>query len=136
MSGIAGKKGRLKVSTDNAAFNVVLGIKSVSVEIAGGTVDDDEFGVDWKQRLQTLKDVKISFQGSFRPADATGQMAIRSALINDTALYAEWLPDNGTTANAGFKVQVQVSKFSVDPAVDGINAVSGELVGTGALTLV
>jgi predicted secreted protein len=136
MPGIAGKKGRLKVSTDNAAFSVVAGLKSVTVELDGGTVDDDEFGVDWKQRLQTLKDVKFSFQGSFRPTDTNGQLAIRSALINDTPLYAEWLPDNGTTANAGFKVQVVPTKFSVDPAVDGINAVSGELVGTGAITLV
>jgi predicted secreted protein len=137
MPGLAGKKARLKVGTTLVgATNIVAGLKSVSLEIDGQTVDDNEFGVDWMQRLQTLKDWKISASGSYRPSDALGQVAIRSSLINDTDLYAAFLPDNGTTANAGLKGQIIVTKFSIEPPVDGISAVSIELQGTGAPTLV
>jgi predicted secreted protein len=137
MAGLAGKKARLKVGTTLVgATNVVAGLKSLSLEIDGQTVEDNEFGVDWMQRLQTLKDWKISASGSYRPSDATGQVAIRSALINDTDLYCQFLPDNGTTANAGLKGQVVVTKFSIEPAFDGISAVSIEFQGTGAPTLV
>jgi predicted secreted protein len=137
MPGIAGKKARLKVGTTLVgATNIVTGLKSLSLEIDGQAVDDNEFGVDWNQRLQTLKDWKISASGSYRPSDATGQAAIRSSLINDTDLYCQFLPDNGTTANAGLKGQVIVTKFSIEPTVDGGGNVSIELQGTGAPTLV
>jgi predicted secreted protein len=137
MPGIAGKKARLKVGTTLVgATNIVAGLKNLSLEIDGQVVDDSEFGVDWNQRLQGLKDWKISASGNFRPTDATGQVAIRSSLINDTDLYCQFLPDNGTTANAGLKGQVLVAKFSIEDAIDGSASVSIELQGIGAPTLV
>jgi predicted secreted protein len=137
MSGIAGKKARLKVGTTLVgATAIVAGLKSLSLEIDGTLVDDSEYGVDWIQRIQTLKDWKISASGSFRPTDTTGQLAIQGSLISDTDLYAQFLPDNGTTANAGLKGQIRVAKFSIEPPVDGIAGVSIELQGTGAPTVV
>jgi predicted secreted protein len=137
MAGLSGKKARLKVgATLVGAVNIVAGLKNISLEIDGQVVDDSEFGVDWNQRLQGLKDWKISASGNFRPADANGQLAVRSSLINDTDLYCQFLPDNGTTANAGLKGQVLVSKFSVEDTLDGAAAVSIELQGIGAPTIV
>jgi predicted secreted protein len=139
MPGIAGKAARVKISTvagGGGVYNVMLGVKSVSATIDGATVDDSEMSIDWVQRLQGLKDGKYTIQVNRRPADATGQNACLSALINDTELWVQVLPDNGTTALIGFKQQVKVAKFSADAAVDGANTASIELEGTGAITLI
>lgn len=139
MPGIAGKKARLQVSpTAGGAgtYTTVAGIRSVSSPLVGGSGDDSEFGIDWEQALQTLKSATISASGSYRPSDTNGQVAIRSAYINDTELWAKVLPDNAVTANAGYKVQVIVTKFEIGEEVDGVSAISIEMKGTGAITLV
>lgn len=139
MPGIAGKAARVKLSTvvgGAGAYNVVLGVKSVSATVDGQNVDDSEMSIDWMQRIQGIKDAKYTLQCNRRPADATGQNAALAALIADSELWIQVLPDNGGTANIGFKQQVRVSKFAVDAAVDGGNTVSIELEGTGVLTLI
>lgn len=131
MAGIAGKTNRVRVSTTvGGTYTVVAGLKSGGIEINGMSLDDSEFGVNWHQRLQGLKDYKITLTGSYRDDDTNGQLAIKSALLNDTDLFAQVLPD-GTT---GFQGQVRVAKFSVEPTVEGIIGVSIDLEGTGALT--
>jgi len=137
MPGLSGKLARLKVGTTLVgATNIVAGLKTLSLELDGQTVDDSEFGVDWTQVVQSTKTWKITAGGSYRPTDATGQIAIRDSLINDTDLYAQFLPDNGTTALIGLNGQVRVTKFSVEPAFDGISSVSIELMGTGTPAVV
>lgn len=133
MPGLAGKLNRAKVGpTTGGTFTNVAGLKQSSIELDGATLDDSEFGVDWQQKLQGLKNFKISMSGTYRPTDTLGQVAIRSSFISDTELWAQVLPD-GTT---GFKGRVICTKFSVDPSVDGISSVSIELEGTGAITLI
>ncbi|MBA3853333.1 MAG: hypothetical protein C0503_02900 [Gemmatimonas sp.] len=133
MPGIAGKLNRAKVGlTSGGTFYNVAGLKSSSIELDGAVLDDSEFGVDWQQKLQGLKNFKISMSGSYRADDTNGQVSIRSAFINDTELWAQVLPD-GTN---GFKGKVIVTKFGVEPSVDGITSVSIELEGTGAITIV
>lgn len=137
MPGIAGKKARLKVGlTLGGAYTVVAGLKNISLEIDGQVVDDSEFGVDWVQRLQGVNDWKITASGNIRPTDANGQVAIRNALINGTDLFAQFLPDNGTTANIGTKGQVMVTKFSSTGQWEGGQDVTIELQGSGAPTAV
>jgi predicted secreted protein len=140
MPGIAGKKARVKVSIiagGAGAYNYVTGIKSISHSIEGGNLDDSEFGVDYAQRIQGLKDGKLTLSGHRRPADANGQNAILSALLNDNVeVWIQVLPDDGATANIGFKQQMKVAKFGSDAAVDGENSVSIELEGSGVITLV
>lgn len=133
MPGIAGKLNRVRVGpTSGGTFTNVAGLKQSSIELDGATLDDSEFGVDWQQKLQGLKNFKISMSGSYRPTDTNGQVAIRASFINDTVLWAQVLPD-GTT---GFRGQVVVTKFTVDPSVDGMSSVSIELEGTGVVTLI
>lgn len=132
MAGIAGKTNRFRIATAvDGTYNVVAGLKNSGIEINGANLDDSEFGVDWVQRLQGLKDAKISLSGSYRPDDTTGQVLLRSTLLTDADLWARVLPD-GTN---GFQLQVRVSKFSVEPTVDGIIGVSIELECTGAVTV-
>lgn len=133
MPGIAGKASRVRVSaTVGGTYNVVAGIRQASIEIDGANLDDSEFGVDWMQRIQGLKDFKVSMSGSYRPGDTTGQVLIQNTLLNDADLFVQVLPDGAN----GFRGQVRVAKFSVEPPVDGIVPVSIELEGTGAITLV
>jgi predicted secreted protein len=137
MAGTAGKKSRLKVATTvGGAYNVVGGVKSFSHTIDGATVDDSEMGVDWMQRIQGLKDGKISASGNRRLADTNGQNVILSSLLNDSDIFIKALPDNGTTASVGFQQQMLCSKFNEDASVEGAVALSIELEGTGAITLV
>src|SRR5690348_4444314 len=97
MAGTAGKKAQLKVSSDDITYSLVAGLDSIGLSIDGVNVDDSEFGVDWTQRIQGIKDIKITASGKIRVADTNGQLAIRAALLNDTALFAKFLPDGGTT---------------------------------------
>ena len=133
MSGLAGKLNRAKVgTTSGGTFYTVAGVKQSPLELDGAVIDDSEFGVDWQQKLQGLKNFKVSLSGSYRPSDTNGQVAIRSAFINGTELWVQILPDGSN----GFKGQVIVTKFAVEPSVDGMSSVSIELEGTGAITLV
>lgn len=139
MPGIAGKKARVKLSVvagGAGAYNYILGIKSIGHSVDASNVDDSEFGVDYAQRIQGLKDGKLTLSGHRRPADATGQNALLSALINDNVeVWIQVLPDDGATAGIGFKQLMKVSKFGSDAAVDGENSVSIELEGAGVITL-
>lgn len=136
MAGTAGKKALLKVSTDDITYTTVAGLDSISMSIDGQNVDDSEFGVDWTQRLQGIKDFKLSASGKVRLADTNGQLAIRAALINDTTLYAKFLPDGGVTTNGGFKCLVKPMSWKVDPTVQDKQGVSFDLEGNGAPTAV
>lgn len=139
MTSIAGKKLRLKVSSvagGASGYAAVAGLDSVNLELDGTDVDDGEFA-DWAASIQGQKHIKVSASGKYRPSDTTGQAAILSAFLNDTELWMEVLPDNGTTSSIGFKVQVGVvSKFAIDAAADGKQGISIELVGTGTATQV
>lgn len=136
MSSIAGKKSRIKVATSQAGpYTAVAGVKSFTHSIDGTNVDDSEMGVDYAQRIQGLKDGKLSIAGGRRVADA-GQNIIRDALLNGTDLWVHVLPDNGTTAGAGFEQLMLVSKFGQDSSVEDKLNLSIELEGSGAIAAV
>lgn len=136
MAGMAGKKFRLKVATTfGGTYDLVGGGATCNASIDGTNIDVSEFGVDYVQRIQGLKDVKISVSGNYAPSDTNGQLRIRSAFLNDTALFAKFLPDDGVTGNAGFIVEVKVASWQVNEGVNDKAAWSAELEGTGALTL-
>lgn len=132
MASVAGKSSAIKVSPTDGSYIAVLGIKSFNHSIDGTNIDDSEMGVAWVQRIQGLKDGKLSIQGARRTDDTTGQTVILNSFLNDTALYVQALP-NGS---AGFKQQMRVSKFAVDAAVEDRVNLSIELDGTGTITAV
>jgi len=122
----------VQISTDDSAYNTILDINEVSHPLSANNEDVSAFGDTFVERLQTIKDATYSLSGWYNNADTTGQIAIRNALIGDSALYVKVLYD-GTN---GYKQQVVVSSFEVSSSVDGVVEVSIELEGTGAVTAV
>ena len=135
MAKLAGKNFRVKFSTTAGgagSYTSAIGISDGTVNISGTTVDVSEFGDTWMERIQALKDASYDLKGFYNMADTTGQLAVRTALINDTELWVEMLPD-GTT---GFKQQVLVSKFTVASPVNGVISCDITLEGTGVVSLI
>lgn len=131
MASVAGKNSSITVATaSGGTYNAIAGIKSFNHSIDGASIDDSEMGVAWVQRIQGLKDGKISISGSYRPDDTTGQLRCRTALLNDSDLFARVLYD-GTN---GFQQEVKCSKFQIDASVEDKVNVSIELEGSGAIT--
>lgn len=129
---LAGKSLRIKVSTNGTTFNLVAELNDATMSLSGDNLDITTFGQDYINRIQGLKDCTYSLSGFYKSDDTNGQVVIRDALINDTALYVQFLPD-GTT---GFKQEVKVSSFELSGTVDGTNDLSIDLDGTGAITTV
>lgn len=129
----SGKNFVFGVSTSTASFTTVDELNSFSMGHSAGNVDISEFTVNYVKRIQGLKDVTYSISGFYDPADSNGQIKIRNALVNDTTLYCQVLPDGTTTY--GFQQEVKVSAFDLDTSVDGSVEVSIELEGTDTLTV-
>jgi predicted secreted protein len=132
----AGKKLRIKVSANQAGpFNNVAGIKSATLKRSGAIIDVTTLTDSELVKIMGMRDSSLSCSGNWE-ADATGQEVIRDAYENDTALYAQFLPDGGTTVNAGRQVEVKVSDYTENGDATGEVSVSFELAGTGAVTKV
>ena len=132
---IAGKSAVLKISTTAGGagvYTTALGVKNASINIDGTSIDVAELPATYHARIQGLKDGKLSCSGFYTSGDTTGQVAIRAALLNDTELWYQFLPDGAT----GFKQQARVSKFNVDAPVDGVVGWSCDLEGTSVITLI
>jgi predicted secreted protein len=137
MAGKAGKKARVKVATVvGGPYNVVLGIDQISFEIDGQNVDVSEMGDDYVERVQGMKDVKLSLSGNVRTDDANGQSVIKTGFLNDTTLFFQVLPDNGVTAGVGAQFEAKVSKYSQDFQQAGKGGLSIDAEGNGGITAV
>lgn len=135
MSATAGKKTRVKVSTTAGGAGVytnALGIKQASIKLGADMVDISTLGSDFKDKLQGLKDSQITMTGNYEPGDTTGQGALRSAWLNDTEAWVQFLVDGVL----GFKVQVKVANFQVDSDVSDKGGVTIDLEGTGIVSVI
>jgi predicted secreted protein len=133
----AGKKLRIAVATTQAGtYTNVAGLKNGTHNIAGANQDVSAFGVDWVQRIQGLKDGKLTLSGQYEPTDTLGQIVIRSALISDSLLFYKFLPATTADGTSGFQQAVKVASFQVTGPVDGVQQVTIELEGDGAITIV
>lgn len=133
---IAGKKLEVQVSTNGTTFTAVKELKEASISQSGNNQDVSTFDSDFVRRIQGLKDATYSLSGYYDPTDTAGQVAIRSAWLNDTALHVQILPTGATGASAGFKQEVKVSSFEVSASADGSAEVSIELEGNGTISIV
>lgn len=127
---LPGKDVVVKVSTSSGGtYTQVDELNDFSMSQSGNNIDISEFGVDWVKRMQALKDVTYSGSGFWDPDDTNGQVAIRSAWLNDTALWITVLPDGST----GFKGECKVGSFDISAGVNDAIAVSFDLEGTGSV---
>lgn len=129
-------KGRglvISVSTSETGnFSPVSDLNDASMSMEGDNQDISTFGSDYIKRLQGLKDASYSLSGFYDPTDTNGQVAIRSAFLDDSTLFVRFLPDGST----GFQQEVKVSSFEVSASADGVIEVSIDLEGTGPISLV
>lgn len=130
---MAGKNLRVQVATTQVGpYNTIPGLNDATMTIDGDNQDISTFGSDFVKRLQGLKDGSYSLGGFYEQGDTTGQVAIRAALLNDTRLWVNFLPDGAT----GFRQEVKVATFETTAAADGMVEVSIDLEGTDAITLI
>lgn len=129
---LKGKNVVINVSTDDIDYYQVAELNDGTLTIDGDNIDVTEFGDDFINRIQGLKDGTYSLSGFRDPDDTDGQEAINSALLNDTSLYVQFLAD-GTT---GFQQEVKVSTFETSAAVDGAVEISVDMEGSGSITAV
>jgi len=128
---LAGKNLVVQVSTaTGGTYNTVADINSATMTHAGNTIDVSAMGTDYIQRIMGLKDCTYSIGGFYDPTDTTGQVRIRNAWLNDTALFVAFLPDGST----GFKQEVKVSNFEISASADGAVELSIDVEGTGAVS--
>lgn len=128
---LKGKDVKIQASTDGTTWTDVLGLDNASMGLGGENIDITEFQDAWTKRLQGIKDNTFTLSGNYLPSDP-GQQMIRDALINDTALYIQFLPD-GT---AGFNQEVKVASFEPSAQVRGRVEVNIQCEGTGPVTVV
>jgi len=129
---LKGKSVVVQVSVDDSTYYIVSNINDCDMSIDGDNQDVSVFGEDYINRLQGLKDVSWSISGFYDPTDTNGQVAIRSALINDSNLYLKISFDGGSTS---FKQKVLVSSFNPSASVDGVVEISVDFEGDGVLTI-
>jgi predicted secreted protein len=133
-----GINARLKVSTTAGGagtYTEVAEFNEAEITIGADSIDASVFGTSaWAQTIQGRKDVNITASGFLVPGDTNGQVAIRSAQLNDTELWAQWLWD-GTS---GWKAQYRVRTFSCRAGAGSTDVVTCNIAleGTGAATIV
>lgn len=128
---IAGTGMLVKASTTAGgagSYTTIAEIKTGSMNTSAGSIDVSAFGSIWASALQGLKAVAYSLQGFYKSSDSTGQAAIRAALVADSEIWFQFLP-NGTT---GFKQQVAISRYDISATVDGAVEIAIEAAGVGA----
>lgn len=129
---LKGKSVVIQASSDDTTYNTVAELNDATMSFSGDNIDITSFGDNFINRIQGLKDNTFSLAGFYDPSDTNGQVAIRDAWLNDTAMHLQFLSD-GTN---GFKQEVKISSFEISAAVDGAVEVSIEAEGTGAVTAV
>lgn len=128
MAAVSGKSALFKV-----AAATILGLNDGSVTVNGDTIDVTTFASGgWIQKIQGLKSAEISLSGFFEPTDTTGQVAMRTALLNGTSLVMSALVD-GTN---GWTGSFLVTSLELGATPDGEVSVSISLESTGAVTVV
>lgn len=135
MAGTAGKSFLLKASTTAGgagSYTTVADLNNGSLSINGEMIDISVFAATWKAIIQGLKSAAFSWSGFRNASDTTGQIAIQNALINDSELWLQFLPDGST----GFKCQVKPGNITIGAEVNGAVATSGSAESTGAIATV
>jgi TP901-1 family phage major tail protein len=124
----------MAVSGQDASITVggtdVLGMNELSVTVNGETIDVTTFASGgWMEKIQGLKSAELSISGFWLASD-TGQDALRTALLNGTAVTMQALLD-GTNGWTGDFLVTSVEESS--PVADAIT-LSVSFESSGAIT--
>ena len=117
---LAGKHAVVKIGADT-----VLGINDATFTINGEIVDVTAFDSGgWRRRLQNLRDASISISGFYDPADTTGQVAIRTAILTQDKIEDLTVLADEADATSGFTCDAYIESFEISPSVEGAVPVS------------
>jgi predicted secreted protein len=128
----------LEINVDGSSKTVARGFfKPASRKQSGkvGALEDETVKFDLTVPSSTL--LLTPFRWNFASTDLS--MAVQiciNAYINETSLYVKYLPDGGTTSNAGLTGTAIVSDMSLAGGITAMNEFSVSLQGTGAATAV
>jgi predicted secreted protein len=133
MAAIAAKKLKINIGTTaSGPWTQVQDLNEASMTNEADNQDISTFSAEYVKRMQGLKDGSYEVSGYYNMDASAGQKIIRDALINDTQLWVQFLPDGLT----GFQQEVKVGSFEVSGSADSVLEVSIELEGTDPITAV
>ena len=127
---------KVQVSTTGTSGWQDVPCESPSLEHNGEILDDTDFSAaaparGWRSKIIGLQGWMVNVgECNWAPNNQALTM-IRTAFLNRTTLYVQYLPD-GTTAN-GFKGEVKCESFNLGGDIAGKEMVTISLQGTGAL---
>jgi hypothetical protein len=131
----AGRSITVKTGTDGTTWSAIGEMDTAELSINGATIDVTKFGDNDIERILGLRDANWSLSGRYDPTDTTGQVVLRSSLLNDTPVYLQFEFDpSGTSGNKGFHQQVIVTKFDMKATAAGTVDLSLTADSTGAIT--
>ena len=126
----AGYIKKVRVSVDKSDWKDVPAT-SPSLNIGSTVLDDTVVGGDgYKSRILGLHDWSVSCDSNYSTGNAALTL-IRTASMNRSKLYVQYLPD-GVTAG-GFQGEVVVETFNLSSGVDDLETVAITLQADGAL---
>lgn len=120
----------IKFSVDGSTWYTIDEINSAEMNMEGENIDITKFSQSWINRIQGLKDSSYSLSGFYDSGDTNGQVALRTAFINDSDAYLGVLYD-GTN---GWEQKVKISNFNISAEVNGSVELSIEAEGTDAIS--
>ncbi len=124
---LPGKYALVQVGVSTASL-----INDATFAINGEIVDISAFGEQgFRRTLQNLIDADITISGFYDPDDTDGQVALRSAVLNQDSVNVSVLPD-GTS---GFSCDAFVESFEVTTGVEGAVEVSISMQSDGEITV-
>lgn len=134
MSGNAAYKKKVQVSTTGADGTwKTIPATAPSLDIGGDVLDDTTIiNAGWRSRLLGLHDWSASVDSNWEP-DNEALPLIRSAKLNRTPLFFQYLPD-GVTVGLGLKGPVVVESFNHAGDVGDLETISISLQAAGALS--
>ena len=125
-----GLDSRIQVSTDDAAFFVAQGLRTINNDDGRDDINVGAWPDDVDHNRPGPRDSASSLDGLYYPADTLGQIAFRTAMLNKTDLFLRYLRDGA----AGWKQQVLVNSFGGNVGRSGVAEVSIGVEGIVART--
>jgi predicted secreted protein len=112
----------------------ILGINDATFTINGEIVDVSDFeSGGFRARLQNLRDAAISISGFYDPADSTGQVVLRTAVLTQALVEGLSILADAAVATSGFTCDAFVETFEISPSVEGAVPVSVSLQSHGEI---
>ena len=126
----AGKGSVIQAAAAGVPTTDIGGANTVSFSIDPDLLETTEFGDNWKERIQGLKDWSGSISGDYIDGDA-GQAFVETDVLAGTGLIIQFLIDGANGFYGPAKAAV-----SYDTDVQGKATFSYTITGNGALTAV